>query len=176
MRWDGSARLDARPARQERSVRVSRALVLAALVAGCAGASQERAPEGPVVELADSAGVEVATVTELPALDDPAFEWRHTVMRVVPGSGEDPSDEPPFYNPERFIGLEDGTLVVADRGEYRVVVIGPDGSVLRRFGRQGRGPGEIYGSSPAVWLGPDGAIMVATWRTGASRASRWRAS
>ncbi|HEX7090829.1 MAG TPA: hypothetical protein VF192_11885 [Longimicrobiales bacterium] len=114
-----------------------------------------------MVELADSAGVEVATVTELPPLDDPAFEWRHDVVRAVRGSGEDPADEPPFYNPGQFIHLEDGTLVVTDRGEYRLVVIGPDGSVLRRFARRGRGPGEISGSSPALWLGPDGSIMVA---------------
>jgi hypothetical protein len=135
--------------------------MLAGLAAGCVGAKEERARTGAVVELADSAGVEVAMVMELPALDDPAFEWRHTVAGMVPGSAEDPADEPPFYNPGAYTRLDDGTLVVTDRGEYRLVVIGADGSVLRRFGRRGRGPGEISGSSPAVWLGPDGAIMVA---------------
>src|SRR5690606_3897838 len=162
MRSDATGRLDARLVGARRRFRLQApALVLAWLVAGCVGAGEEQVRTRAVVELADSAGVEVATVVELPALDDPAFEWRHTVVRVVPGSGEDPADEPPFYNPGDLLGLEDGTLVVADRGEYRLVVIGPDGSVLRRFGRHGRGPGEIAGSGPAVWLGLGGSIMVA---------------
>lgn len=36
----------------------------------------------------------------------------------------------------------EGTLFIFDRGNSRVVVVGPDGSFLREFGRAGEGPGE----------------------------------
>ena len=37
-----------------------------------------------------------------------------------------------------------GNLYVLDEQAYRVIVFGPDGGFLRTFGREGRGPGELF--------------------------------
>lgn len=141
MRSGVAEKSHANPAWWKPSIRPSScAAVFAGIVAGSFAATDERAPSSPVVELADSAGVEIATVMELPSLDDPAYECASAITREVSGFGDDPAGKPLFYDPRDVTGLKDGTLVVSDRGEYRWVVLGPDGAVLRRFGRYGRGP------------------------------------
>ena len=64
----------------------------------------------------------------------------------------------------------DGHLYVIDAGQSQVVVIGPDGEVVDRWGRRGRGPGEFdflrEEADPASAIGgvaiaPDGTVYVA---------------
>lgn len=52
-----------------------------------------------------------------------------------------------------------GNLYILDEGNYRVVVLDRDGSLLRMFGSQGEGPGELSGPTSAAIL-DDGRLVV----------------
>ncbi len=53
----------------------------------------------------------------------------------------------------------DGNVYLVDRQLSQVLVIGPDGSLVKTLGRQGEGPGEL--SNPhGVFLLPDGRLAV----------------
>ncbi len=56
--------------------------------------------------------------------------------------------------------LSSGTLVVADVAESHLVFIRPDGTIQRRVGRNGHGPGEFR---HLLWLGRCAADTVFTW-------------
>ena len=65
-------------------------------------------------------------------------EWRLTSPRLEFGLGDEPV--------HRVVGavlLNDGSLAIADGGNYRVVLVSGDGNVIRVLGRRGGGPGEF---------------------------------
>lgn len=88
------------------------------------------------------------------------------VIGVGPG-------EATFNNPKGVALTADGNLVIADGGNHRIEVVGPDGTLVRSFGSfcnladgSGcRGTGEGQFNEPwGVGVGPDGSIYVAdTW-------------
>lgn len=59
--------------------------------------------------------------------------------------------------------LSDGGVAVVDRDEPMVRLFGPDGAVLRAFGRSGRGPGEL-GTPSGIAATDDGMLLVADLR------------
>lgn len=127
----------------------------------CALSACDSSRVRPAVVVEDSAGVPVFRVTELPALDDPDWQWSLRLERAVRTGARTFDEEPLLYNPQRVLRLSDGTLVVLDAGEPRLAVVSAErDSVLARFGRTGQGPGEVLSSmgllSPAdggsFWL------------------------
>ncbi|MXW10698.1 MAG: hypothetical protein F4X47_02810 [Gammaproteobacteria bacterium] len=82
------------------------------------------------------------------------------VTEVYRAGGADAQEEWAFFGPSlraRFDGA--GNLVVLDVLDNRVVVIGPDGQLVRSVGRKGEGPGEFQQiKALAVWR--DGRIAV----------------
>lgn len=129
------------------------ALCLALIQASC-GPS---APPGVV--LSDSAGVTIATATTLPSLDDSAVQWTMTLDWSMPTV--DSAGQPLVYQPATMALLGDGTVVIWDESSPHLVIMDPaTGSVVRRFGRQGGGPGEVAGGWPLAWTGPSGDLWV----------------
>lgn len=53
----------------------------------------------------------------------------------------------------------DGSIYLVDRQLSQVLVIGPDGALVRTLGRQGDGPGELRGPH-SLFLMPDGTLAV----------------
>ena len=52
----------------------------------------------------------------------------------------------------------DGTMVIADRHNYRFLVFSPEGHFLRSFGEQGEGPGQFKRWFGEFAMGPDNRI------------------
>lgn len=93
-------------------------------------------------------GVEVATLSSLPNLKDPRYQWIFRPVREIETVADDPN-KPLVFNPQALVELGNGTLVVHDpQGDQVFAVLDGRGStVLHRFGRPGEGPSE-FGS----WL------------------------
>lgn len=101
----------------------------------------------------------VATLLAAPAL---AQDRSLTVdmTEVYRAGGVDAQEEWAFFGPALQASFDGaGNLVVLDVLENRVVVIGPDGQLVRAVGREGEGPGEFrFIRALAVWR--DGRIAV----------------
>ncbi len=105
--------------------------------------------------------------TESPALDEPEEvtyleeiregvtfvhntgpRWGETpkirleLIRVLGGPGES-SPDLTFYKPSDIALDAQGNLYVLDAGNFLIKKIGPDGTFLAAFGREGQGPGEF---------------------------------
>ena len=128
------------------------AALLTFALAGCEGA----APEG-LLSVRDSAGVRItksdvagggaSTVCSLGEIPD--------VRLTSPGTGEWT-----LFDVEDVDRLEDGRLVVLNRGAGQLLMFGRDGEFLGSIGQWGEGPGEfvdpiefdiIAGDSIIVW-------------------------
>ncbi len=67
----------------------------------------------------------------------------------------------PFNQPARATLGPDGRMYVADGyGQYRVHHFGPDGTLLRSWGRKGTGPGEFRWPVHHALLDPRGRLLV----------------
>jgi hypothetical protein len=55
-----------------------------------------------------------------------------------------PAPDGTFSIPTSMASDADGNLYIVDRGNHRVHVMAPDGTLLRAFGALGNGPGEFY--------------------------------
>lgn len=110
------------------------------LLAAC-GSEPAYAPDVGVVD-----GVEIARLAEIPPHDESAFEWGFETLSVIP-TQRTLAEEPIIYAPTVAIELSSGALFLHDEVEQgRLVVLDPaSGEVRARFGRSGRGPGEIGG-------------------------------
>ena len=60
---------------------------------------------------------------------------------VIGGESDDPNGL--FYRPSSVVAADSGTIYVADNGNKRIQVFGPDGAYIRALGREGQGPGEF---------------------------------
>jgi hypothetical protein len=69
----------------------------------------------------------------------------------------DVAGDPPFPLFQAFNGAiaEDGTLIVGNRGDQRLVYLDPGGHALRVVGGEGQGPGE-FGSMGDIFAAADG--------------------
>jgi DNA-binding beta-propeller fold protein YncE len=67
------------------------------------------------------------------------------------------------YGPRDIVLLPDGSVLVADTGNKRILKLGPSGDIVSTFGSAGSGPGE-FNEPVGLALGPNGDIYVAdTW-------------
>lgn len=132
------------------------AAACAVFVVGCRGTSTRRIlPDLSVVD-----GVAQAQLSALPTPLDPTFTWTFRAVRsvrtVVKGASE-----PLVYDPAQVLQLRGGDLLVYDPDADRpLVIMNPaSGSVVRRFGRKGRGPGEMN-RNVLLAQGDDGSLSV----------------
>lgn len=94
------------------------------------------------------------------AQSSPQDNW--TLERTIAGGTSDGL----FSNPAAVAVAPDGSIVVADTGNYRIQVFTATGEFVRRFGSQGTGNGQfgsgMYTSGPtSVAVTNDGLIVVA---------------
>ena len=113
-------------------------LLCAALVlvtASCEQGDAGREPNQTVPEVTDSGGVRTVLLGSLEELSTP---------RITPdfvASTQQQGIE--LFNVTMVLFLDDGGLVVANAGALEVLLLAGDGSLARRVGRQGEGPGEF---------------------------------
>ena len=93
--------------------------------------------------------------TELPllTLSDPALE-----IGVVEGP-----DEYVFGAIESVVRLSDRSIAVSDAGATRISIFAEDGTFLRRWGREGGGPGEFEALSRIYPFGTDSLLAAERW-------------
>lgn len=113
------------------------------------------------VEVSDSAGVPRYRLTRLPAWNDEAYLWDLEPESAVPTAGGGVDDAPLVYDPQGYARMPDGTLVVLDNWDERLVVLDPrTREVHARFGPSGQGPGEIRSSNAVLWSADDRSFWV----------------
>ncbi|MXW34391.1 MAG: hypothetical protein F4Z60_01840, partial [Chloroflexi bacterium] len=101
----------------------------------------------------------VATLLAVPAVaQDRSLTLEST--EIYRAGGADAQEEWAFFGPGLQLRFDEaGILVVLDALNKRVVVIGPDGQLVRVVGREGEGPGEFRSAMAfAVWR--DGRFAV----------------
>lgn len=99
---------------------------------------------GPRVQFALRAGVAVLVATS--AAGAQSGKWtidaKPTFILGTPGDG--PTAEFAFVNGATM--LPDGNIMVSDRSDYSMLIVAPDGKIVKKFGRKGAGPGELTNS------------------------------
>ncbi len=124
------------------------------VLAGCADGST---PDTSVV-VRDSLGIRI--VESMAPLWADSSGWRVDPRPLLDlaESGSGPGHE--FQTVRDILRLPDGRIIVVDEGNDEVSSYGPDGTLLRRMGRGGEGPGEfrrprtverVAGDSLAIW-------------------------
>ena len=78
-----------------------------------------------------------------------------------------------LYGPRDILALPDGSILVADTGNNRIIRLGSNGALLGTYGKKGSQPGE-FNEPVSLALGPNSEIYVAdTWN---GRVQRFDAS
>ena len=127
---------------------LSTALVLVA--ASCEPGDAVQEPVPTVLEVTDSGGVKTVLLGSLEELSAP---------RITPDfvSSTQRQDIELFYATSALF-LDDGGLAVANSGAWEVLLLAGDGSLARRVGRQGEGPGE-FGEVTSLVKTPAGFLV-----------------
>jgi hypothetical protein len=111
----------------------------------------------PVAALALAGAAAGQQTTWLPTEDRPLATDFEEVYRIGAG-GDIPLTD------VTSVGFDDdGNLVIGDftgRGGLSILVIGPNGSLVTRFGRRGEGPGEFRGAVVQAYPLGDGRVAV----------------
>jgi hypothetical protein len=129
--------------------------VLAPLACGEAGA-------GSGVVVRDSAGVAVLTIPEDAAVPEwPAPEEPELII----GEAAGPSEYELYDAVDGFL-LEDGRIILANRGSRELRLYDEAGRHLKSVGREGGGPGEFESLSAVAWIPGD---TLAAWDWSAKR-------
>ena len=128
------------------------------LAIGCA-APDETPPADVVVR--DSGGVRIVELGALRDVNAPIVE----LDRVFETAREGVE----LFDVQAARILDDGRLVVGNRGTSEILLIGPDGTLLATIGREGDGPGE-FRSITSILVGDRGGFLVYDTRLG-----RWSA-
>lgn len=126
-------------------------LVLALFPLGCA--EQDRAP---TVERTDSAGITIVE-SATPAWG-PDDAWHVTGPVTSIGTVDGPP-ESQLYSVAGVVRLEDGVVVVANRGSSEIRLYGPDGRWIQSLGGQGDGPSEFRNIRGVQLLPPDTLLV-----------------
>lgn len=132
-------------------------LTLGFLSVGCVG----DAPADPRPSVTVVDGVEIAVLPPVPDPLDRSFAGEFRVVREIPTETGQGTAQPIIFNPRRVLPLRNGTLLVHDpqADEPLVILDVEDRSVSLRFGRNGRGPGELSIALDFTEA-PDGSIHV----------------
>lgn len=137
-------------------------LPLSAVLVALAPAGREAAALQSVLSVRDSAGIRITT-------SDAADRASGTVCPLAeapdtrvtsPASGEWT-----LFRIEDLDRMEDGRLVVLNRGSQELLVFGRDGEFLQSIGRRGEGPGEFMDPVELDFVGAD-SIVVWDWGLG----------
>jgi hypothetical protein len=133
----------------------ARAALICVVLAACGGTE----PADGGYALADSAGV---TLVRNPAEAEWTVKPRPTLIEDLRIGTIDGSPITEFTD---VVGIDvgsDGRIYVADRGSSNVRVFAPDGSYVRKLGRDGQGPGELRrGGLGGVFVTPTDTVWVA---------------
>jgi len=127
-------------------------LVLLTSVGGSAACDASPSQDLPELVVRDSAGVSLVT---LPHAELPAPAWSVSpdpVARIAP---EGPDQEWQLF---RVSGLEvanDSDVLIANRGESRILRFAPDGTLRSTAGGEGEGPGEFTSLMDVAIAGDD---------------------
>lgn len=110
----------------------------------------------------------LASPTTISGQDEPesaAREWHLTSPRLEFGLTTDL-----LHGVTDAVLFEDGTLAIADAGNYRVVLVSEGGNLIRVLGRKGEGPGE-FASLARIFHGGGDTLVTYDWRR--TRAAIW---
>lgn len=131
-------------------------LVLLAVVGACGEPTSQRLL--PHVSVVD--GVEIANLGQLPQPLDQDHWWTFRVVSEIHTVLDDDAD-PLLFDPTQVLPLRSGALLVHDPSAAKpLVILDPSsGSVLRRFGKGGQGPGEL-GGGILLTETEDGTLVV----------------
>jgi hypothetical protein len=121
----------------------------ALLAAGC-GAGGERQTYPVVTEIDGILHVQLPS--QLPA-DVPPWRLREVFNTTSSGSALE------LFRVTAARFLDDGTVAIANSGTSEILVLGADGTLRRRFGRAGSGPGE-FRSLTALHLDSTGSLLA----------------
>ncbi len=131
------------------------ALILAAIVAACDSAGSSGSMDTSEPAIRDSAGVRILDNGRAPPVG-----WRVETSPVFTLGWE--TDGPTFTWIQSGQVLPDGGALAGDFGAKTIYRIGPDGSVLTTWGRDGEGPGEYQGLDAMLLRGD--SIVVSDGR------------
>jgi hypothetical protein len=119
-------------------LRTSTVVLLGAALVSCVGPADEVgvAPV-PILDVASPPALEIGVVD-----GDSAFLFQSIVSTL---------------------SLPSGNIVVADAGGSELVMYGPTGAFVRRWGGRGEGPGEFRNLARLYPLGPDSLMALDSW-------------
>ena len=131
-------------------------VLLSLAAAGCRDAppdagGAEAAADSVAVSVTDSADVAIVRIPDLWSLELPGVTT--TPIHSTADAGLE------LGNVVGAVFLPDSSLVVADRGADEIIFLDRAGSVLRRTGRDGDGPGE-YRNIARIGVRADGTVFV----------------
>lgn len=81
------------------------------------------------------------------------------ILSVIDSIGGEPGDSVAFGSIDRVCRMSDGSILVLDRINCRVVRLSPTGDPIQESGRHGSGPGEFMNPSDIVVLGDDRVLV-----------------
>jgi hypothetical protein len=117
------------------------------LLAACSG-SDKAADSATTFDTLPS-GTVVVTNTAPSGWTDSSGAWTLVLEHTIQPPEGDPAA---FGDPFDILLRPDGSFLLRESDEATLTHYGPDGSVIRRFGRKGGGPGEFAQPYPA-WMG-----------------------
>lgn len=106
-----------------------------------------------------------ATIAAQDQPESAAPEWHLTSPRLEFGLTTDL-----LHGVTDAVLFEDGTLAIADAGNYRVVLVSEEGYLIRVLGRKGEGPGE-FASLARIFHGGGDTLVTFDWMR--TRAAIW---
>ena len=96
------------------------------------------------VTVASIGALLILVLAPLPSQGQSIPEWKLAGSPTVEVGREDPT----LHRVTDAVILDDGTIAVADAGNYRILLFSPAGQLLRVLGRKGEGPGDFR----SVWM------------------------
>lgn len=121
------------------------------------GCSSESSPLDTAL-VVDGAGIRIVTHSSPPALVGSLGDT--PIVQIGAGQG----DTITLYRVNGGILTEDGTIVLANAGQYEILYLTRQGDVFRRVGRKGDGPGE-FNSIDWMQARTDGGVHIYDSRT-----------
>jgi len=148
---------------------LARTTALLLTLAACAGDDRSATRRDSSVQITDSAGVRLVTITSSPA-DLPAWRLADEPLYTITGATTGDSMALSLVGQVRW--LADGGVVALDLEGSRLVVFDSTGRFMRALGRRGAGPGEMqWLTSMAVQRGD----TITTYDRSLRRLSFWHA-
>lgn len=112
--------------------------------------------DGDKLETAKSGTTEIKAIES----SEPRYEgqfWSFSSEPVLEIGDEEKNDNYRFYRSFDAIQLSDGRIMVSNSGTHEIRIYDKEGTFLKSFGREGKGPGEFgsWSSMRIYRMGPD---------------------